>query len=201
MRAEEYRSLRQEINMILKRGYDIYFSTFALSIALIGYGINLNPSITGIIILLSPIFILHFGFKSILEQVRTLRRNAAYIRVFHEGQASDIFWEKRLYKLRLKRKEQPKSLMEKITVVDMLKGFPTVIDVISGICLIIAGNPYIRLVLHHFDKSIVNKIVIIAMPIALICLVVYLCIRRHQQCVLFQGGVRLRKHMRTNGSK
>lgn len=65
MQAEEYRSLREEINMIIKRGYDIYFSSLALSIALLGYGITIynSNSISVPIVVLIPVFLLHLGFK------------------------------------------------------------------------------------------------------------------------------------------
>lgn len=137
MRVEEYRSLREEINNILQRGYYIYFSTLTIALGLIGYGIHIDEVITSVCVILSPIPILHLGYLLILEQVRTVRRNASYIRAFHEGEETGIFWETRLCQLRTKREEEQKGKRE-VTVADILKGFPTVIDIMSAFCFIVA---------------------------------------------------------------
>lgn len=193
MRAEEYRSLRQEINMILKRGYDIYFSSIGLSVGLIGYGITIDSSITKIIIFLSPIFVLFLGFTLILEQVRTLRRNAMYIRVFHEGKHSGIFWESHLYDLRTRRKKMPKKLRKDITVADFLKGFPNIIDILCAICFTLASIQYFPLIRQLLSTKTFLGITAIVVGFAFTLWLIYSCIRRHKQCVLFQGGGKIEK--------
>lgn len=140
MRVEEYRSLREEINAILQRGYYIYFSTLTLALGLVGYGISIDEILPSVFVILSPIPILHLGFLLILEQVRTVRRNASYIRAFHEGEETGIFWETRLHWLRKSREKKPKK--REVTVADILKEFPTVIDLMSALCLIIAWIRY-----------------------------------------------------------
>lgn len=179
---EEYKSLREEILMILKRGYEIYFSTLALSIASIGYGIKIEDFTTSLVVILSPLLVLHFGFGLIREQVRTLRRNAAYIRIFHEGEKTQIFWETRLNELRNRRKNK-KRKMRDMTVVDLLKGFPTIIDIISILCFFIA---YIKI--YNNGNIYFNQVILFIIVTVIFITWIFLAKRTHHQCKSLQGG-------------
>ncbi len=190
MRVEEYRSLREEINNILKRGYEIYFTTLTIAIGLLGYGVTVDELLISALMVFAPILVLHLGFLLILEQIRTVRRNAAYIRKFHEGEESGIFWETDLYRLR-KDRQTLAARRAHITVADILKGFPTIIDILSGICLVIVwikggvvltGTPWQQ---QPPAFWIVILTLAVFVPVAF---VVSLAISRHQKSQALQGG-------------
>ncbi len=197
MRAEEYRSLREEINATLKRGFEIHFAALTISVGLLGYGVTVEEWLISTLIILSPILILHLGFLLILEQVRTVRRNAAYIRIFHEGPETGIFWETRLYKLRQEREQEEKdkktrTTKKDVTVADILKGFPTIVDIISAICLAIAWvkitmqvEKVVPLAQWPIEWWIGGGILIVALPITLL---VVLARSRHHKSTALQGG-------------
>ncbi|MFA5240105.1 MAG: hypothetical protein WC476_10440 [Phycisphaerae bacterium] len=182
---EEYKSLREEILMIIKRGYEIYFSAIALSIGLLGCGIKIDKFTTSVIVILSPVFVLNLGFDLIREQVRTLRRNAAYIRIFHEGKDSDIFWETRLNKLRKDRTKESKAILKDITAADILSGFPTIIDVLSFVCVVLA---IVKILYDSTKESIEEKAVAFSVTAIVVIIGVIIAFFRHRQCIELQGG-------------
>jgi hypothetical protein len=194
-RIEEYKSLRQEILMILKRGYDIYFSTIALSIGLLGYGVNISDLTTSIIIILSPILVLYFGYNLILEQIKTLRRNASYIRIFYEGKKTGIHWETRLNHLREIRMREI-NIIKDITVVDILKGFPSIIDVLSVICFIVALVKVIN-IFNIYDWHLLQIIIIII--IFLFWLI--FAIRRYEKSNSYKGGGKIEQEYASEWNK
>jgi len=143
----EYQVLKEEILSTLKRGFNIYFSTLALTFGVINLGIVLKD-LYGSVVLLFPLFVLPSGYYLVLEQTKTIRRNAAYIHVFYENEVTGVFWETNLFKLREdklreeerregERREDKEKFKIKISMVtcDILKKFPTIIDVLGWVCI------------------------------------------------------------------
>jgi hypothetical protein len=134
----EYVSLREEINKIIRRGYDVHYGAMVIALGMLTYGVA-NSGPTSVCLILSPVLILSAAFRIILEQVKTLRRNAAYLRVFYEGDPNGIFWETDLHALRRDRtRRRRRGDREDITVSDILKAFPNEYDWFVLICLIVA---------------------------------------------------------------